>query len=72
MYVTRISKLLLFFWPVPEIIDPVFAKTSPKHLFPMTETERIGLDFANTGSLNSGTEVISYRDWSRDEYFIKA
>ncbi len=40
---------------VPEIIDPVFAKTSPKRSFSMTENERFGLVFANTGSINSGT-----------------
>jgi hypothetical protein len=41
--------------PVPKIIDPVFAKTSPKRSFSMTENERFGLAFANTGSINSGT-----------------
>jgi hypothetical protein len=44
---------------VPEIIDPVFAKTSPKRSFSMTENERFGLVFANTGSINSGTAVMS-------------
>jgi hypothetical protein len=29
--------------PVPEIIDPVFAKTSRKRSFSMTENERFGL-----------------------------
>jgi hypothetical protein len=42
-------------WPVPEIIDLVFAKTSPKRSFSMTEYERIGLVFTKTGSINSGT-----------------
>jgi hypothetical protein len=42
-------------WPVPEIIEPVFAETSPKGLFCMTENERFGLVFVKTGSLNSGT-----------------
>jgi hypothetical protein len=41
--------------PVPEIIDPVFEKTSPKRSFSMTENERFGLVFVNTGSINSGT-----------------
>jgi hypothetical protein len=41
--------------PMPKIIDPVFAKTSPKRSFSMTENERFGLAFANTGSINSGT-----------------
>jgi hypothetical protein len=41
--------------PVPEIIDPVFAKTSPKRSFCMTENERFGLVFVKTVSINSGT-----------------
>jgi hypothetical protein len=41
--------------PVPEIIDLVFAKTSPKRSFCMTENERFGLVFVKTGSINSGT-----------------
>ncbi len=41
--------------PVPEIIDPVFAKTSRKRSFCMTENERFGLVFRKTGSINSGT-----------------
>jgi hypothetical protein len=40
---------------VPEVIDPVFAKTSPKRSFCMTENERFGLVFVKTGSINSGT-----------------
>jgi hypothetical protein len=42
--------------PVPKIIDPVFAKTSPNRSFCMTENERFGLVFVKTGSINSGTE----------------
>jgi hypothetical protein len=34
--------------PVPEIIDTVFAKTSPKRSFSMTEYERFGLVFTET------------------------
>jgi hypothetical protein len=34
--------------PVPEIIGPVFAKTSPKRSFSMTEYERFGLVFTKT------------------------
>jgi hypothetical protein len=34
--------------PEPEIIDLVFAKTSPKRWFSMTEYERFGLDFTKT------------------------
>ncbi len=41
--------------PVPEFIDPVYAKTSPKRSFCMTENGRFGLVFAKTGSINSGT-----------------
>ncbi len=41
--------------PVPEVIDPVFAKTSQKRSFCMTENERFGLVFVKTGSINSGT-----------------
>jgi hypothetical protein len=32
----------------PEIIDPVFAKTSPKRSFSITEYERFGLGFTKT------------------------
>ncbi len=40
---------------MPEFIDPVFAKISPKRSFSMTENEHFGLVFAKTGSINSGT-----------------
>ncbi len=33
---------------VPEIIDTVFAKTSPKRSFSMTEYERLGIVFTKT------------------------
>jgi hypothetical protein len=33
---------------VPEIIDPVFVKTSPIRSFSMTENERFGLVFTKT------------------------
>ncbi len=45
-------------WPmysVPEIIDPVFAKTSQNARFLLSENERFGLVFVKTGSINSGT-----------------
>ncbi len=48
--------------PVPEIIDPVFAKTSPKRSFCMTENERFGLVFVKTGSINSGTDPVWFRN----------
>jgi hypothetical protein len=40
---------------VAEIIDPVFAKTSPKRSFSMTEYECFGLFPRKRGSINSGT-----------------
>jgi hypothetical protein len=40
---------------VPEIIDPVFAKTSQNARFLLSENERFGLVFVITGSINSGT-----------------
>jgi hypothetical protein len=44
--------------PVPEIIDPVFAKTSQNARFLLSENERFGHVFVKTGSINSGTEVL--------------
>jgi hypothetical protein len=43
------------FSPVPEIIDPVFMKTSQNARFLLSENERFGLVFVKTGSINSGT-----------------
>jgi hypothetical protein len=43
---------------VPEIIDPVFAKTSQNARFLLSENERFGLVFVKTGSINSGTDQI--------------
>ncbi len=40
---------------MPEFLDLVFAKTSPKRSFPRTENERFGLVLAKNGSINSGT-----------------
>ncbi len=40
---------------MPEFIHLVFAETSPKRSFSLTENERFGLVFAKTGSVNSGT-----------------
>jgi hypothetical protein len=40
---------------VPEFIDAVFAKTSPKRSFSVIQNERFGLVFAKTGSIISGT-----------------
>jgi hypothetical protein len=38
---------------VPEFIDPVFRKTSPKRLFSVIQNERFGLVFAKTGFIIS-------------------
>ncbi len=46
--------------PVPEIIDPVFAKTSQNARFLLSENERFGLVFVKTGSINSATR--SFRE----------
>jgi hypothetical protein len=43
--------------PVPEIIDPVFTKTSQNARFLLSENERFGLVFVKTGSINSGTDI---------------
>ncbi len=43
---------------VPEIIDPVFAKTSQNARFLLSENERFGLVFMKTGSINSGTVCV--------------
>jgi hypothetical protein len=47
--------------PVPEFIDPVFVKTSPKRSFSMIEKERFGLVLAKSGSINAGTAVWTCR-----------
>jgi hypothetical protein len=44
--------------PVPEFIDPVFVKTSPKRSFSVIQNERFGLVFVKTGSIISGTGVL--------------
>ncbi len=43
---------------VPEFIDPIFAKTSPKRSFSASENQRFGLFFAKTGFINSNTAGI--------------
>ncbi len=55
---------------VPEIIDPVFAKTSPKRSFSMTEYERSGLVFTKTRSINSGTGEMKWVNVLREELFL--
>ncbi len=49
---------------MPEIIDPVFAKTSQNARFLLSENERFGLVFVKTGSINSGTGGIKGIDRS--------
>jgi hypothetical protein len=46
---------------VPEFIYPVFAKTSPKQSFCMSENDRFGLVFPKSGSINSGTSIVDNR-----------
>jgi hypothetical protein len=56
LFLARIFKRV---WgPVPEIIDPVFAKTSQNARFLLS----FGLVFVKTGSINSGTGI------SRNEF----
>ncbi len=47
---------------MPEIIDPVFAKTSQNARFLLSENERFGLVFVKTGSINSGTGDFKCRE----------
>ena len=49
------SMMFSFPLPVPEFIDPVFEKTSPKRSFLVIEYERFVLVFAKSGSINSAT-----------------
>ncbi len=44
---------------MPEFIDRVFVKTSPKHSYSALENERFGLVFAKTVSIISGTVLSS-------------
>jgi hypothetical protein len=41
--------------PLPEFIDPVFMKTSPKRSFSLNRKRAFWLVFAKTGSIISGT-----------------
>ncbi len=45
---------------MPEFIDPVFVKTSPKRSFSVIKNERFGLVFVKTGSIISGTELLRF------------
>ncbi len=44
--------------PVPEFIDPVFTKTSPKRSFSLNRKRAFWLVFAKTGSIISGTDLV--------------
>jgi hypothetical protein len=56
LFLPRVTKKSIKeFYPVPEIIDPVFAKTCQNARFLLSENERFGLVFVKTGSINSGT-----------------
>jgi hypothetical protein len=56
-----ISERKVKFTSVPEIIDPVFTKTSQNARFLLSENERFGLVFVKTGSINSGTGLQSLK-----------
>ncbi len=45
---------------VPEFIDPVFTKTSPKRSFSLNRKRAFWLVFAKTGSIISGTVLFVY------------
>jgi hypothetical protein len=54
------GKIIYFFQAVskisvPEFIDPVFTKTSPKRSFSLNRKRAFWLVFAKTGSIISGT-----------------
>jgi hypothetical protein len=53
---------------VPEIIDPVFAKTSQNARFLLSENERFGLVFVKTGSINSGP--VEHPDLKSVDFFL--
>jgi hypothetical protein len=52
---------------VPEFIDPVFTKTSPKHSFSLNRKRAFWLVFAKTGSIISGTGLIGVNTVQRRE-----
>jgi hypothetical protein len=54
LYFEPLQEKVLCFQLAPEFILPVFAKTSPKRSFSITENERFVLVFAKTGYINSG------------------
>ncbi len=52
--------------PVPEIIDTVFAKTSPKRCFLWLNTSVFGLFSRKRGSINSGSGLLRLWHWQPD------
>jgi hypothetical protein len=50
-------KSFLFRNTVPEFIDPVFTKTSPKRSFSLNRKRAFWLVFTKTGSIISGTGI---------------
>ncbi len=57
--------------PVPEFIDPVFTKTSPKRSFSVIQNERFGLVFAGTGSIISGTGEVHFYYYNNCSFLSK-
>jgi hypothetical protein len=55
--VLALLEMARYYGPVPEFIDPVSAKTSPKRSFSITENDRFGLVLVKTGSISLGTGV---------------
>jgi hypothetical protein len=51
----QVKMLFPVVFPLPEFIDPVFAKASQNARFLLSENERFGLVFVKTGSINSGS-----------------
>jgi hypothetical protein len=47
---------------VPEFIDPVFTKTSPKRSFSLNRKRALWLVFAKTGSIISGTGIYNQQE----------
>ncbi len=58
-------------YTVPEIIDPVFTKTSQNARFLLCENERFGLVFVKTGSINSGTGFVLKEYRIQPHYLIR-
>ncbi len=59
---------------MPEFIDPVFAKTSPRRSFSVIQNECFVLVFVKTGSINAGTGLVLdklfYREIKSTKMFV--